>query len=486
MERRDGVAGDGRKFFSQAKGRLALASLAAAGCAALYACGGGSDSVSNVSPLPRGNVLAVESRGMAETWLMDGVAQSTGLEALMGKPRCNVELKHFEYDTIGPDGKGATSSSALMVPRGTDSACSGARPVVMFAHGTSFTKVKDQTAILTDPENDPMLMMMIFAAQGYVVVSPNFLGYNDSSLGYHPYLVAETNGAESVDALRAGKQVIANDPSVSFSPKLFLYGVSEGGYVAMAAHKIIERDYAGEFTVRASMPSAGPYNYFKFYKSMFAEPGNPVFDVSTQLGVTEGVEVLVPMLFESLQKTHGAVYQASAAEAFNAPYDKTIPGLFPSDVPIADLARMGKLPAPTAQLNKLTGQGRVLTEEFRQKVASGALPKLDQAIRDNTLLGWSPKAPMALCHGPRDKVVPFYNSTDVVADMRARGASNVNLLNIDEPATLSIAGPVAPLAFRAFQDAYRTGPVVNGGLDSYHYIFHLICPILAKGYFDQL
>lgn len=486
MEKRNGITGCDQGVSGRAKARLALASCAAAGCAVLYACGGGSGSESNSSAPPRGNLLAVESRGIAETWLMDGIAQSTGLEALAGKPKCNVELKHFEYDTVGPDGKGATSSSAMMVPRGADAACSGARPVVMFAHGTSFTRTKDQTAVLTDLENDPMFMMMIFAAQGYVVVSPNFLGYNDSSLGYHPYLVAETNGAESVDALRAGKKVIATDPSVSFSSKLFLYGVSEGGYIAMAAHKVIERDHAAEFTVRASMPSAGPYNYFKFYKNMFAQPGNPVFDVSTQLGITEGVEILVPMLFESLQKTHGAVYQASPTEAFNAPYDKTIPGLFPTDVPVADLARMGKLPPPTAQLNKLTGPGRVLSEEFRQRVASGGLPKLDQAIRENTLLGWTPKAPMVLCHGPRDKVVPFYNSTDVVADMRSRGANNVNLLNIDDPASLSIAGSVAPLAFGAFQQAYLTGPVVNGGLDSYHYIFHLICPILAKGYFDQL
>ncbi|WP_158290158.1 S9 family peptidase [Ramlibacter sp. WS9] len=486
MDQRDGVAGSSQTSFGRAKARLVLASLTAAGCAVLYACGGSSGSGSSVAAPPRGNVLAVESRGTAETWLMEGIAQSTGLEALTGKPKCNVELKHFEYDTVGPDGKGATSSSAMMVPRGTDAACSGARPVVMFAHGTSFTKVKDQTAILTDLENDPMFMMMIFAAQGYIVVSPNFLGYNDSSLGYHPYLVAETNGAESVDALRAGRKVMAGDASVSFSPKLFLYGISEGGYVAMAAHKVIERDHAAEFTVRASMPSAGPYNYFKFYTNLFAQPGNPAFDVSTQLGITEGAEILVPMLFESLQKTHGAIYQTSPEEAFNAPYDKTIPGLFPTDAPVADLVRMGKLPLPTPQLNKLTGPGRLLSEEFRQKVASGALPKLDQAIRDNTLLGWTPKAPMALCHGPRDKVVPFYNSTDVVADMKARGATNVNLLNIDDPSTLSIAGPVAPFAFGAFQQAYRTGPVVNGGLDSYHYIFHLICPILAKGYFDQL
>ena len=32
-------------------------------------------------------------------------------------------------------------------------------------------------------------MAAVFAAQGYIVVAPNYAGYDGSTLDYHPYLM---------------------------------------------------------------------------------------------------------------------------------------------------------------------------------------------------------------------------------------------------------------------------------------------------------
>ena len=101
----------------------------------------------------------------------------------------------------------------------------------------------------------------MFAAQGTIVVSPNYLGYDKSSLSWHPWSIAEANAVDMVDGLRAAKaDLAALNGATKPSGKLLITGYSEGGYIAMATHKIIERDYAREFTVTASGPMSGAYN----------------------------------------------------------------------------------------------------------------------------------------------------------------------------------------------------------------------------------
>src|ERR1700722_2123496 len=55
-------------------------------------------------------------------------------------PTCTVNVYHMEYETVGGAGEATTASAALMVPTGSAAACSGARPVVMYAHGTNTSK----------------------------------------------------------------------------------------------------------------------------------------------------------------------------------------------------------------------------------------------------------------------------------------------------------------------------------------------------------
>jgi hypothetical protein len=56
---------------------------------------------------------------------------------LVGSPVCDIAVYHIEYATVGGANEATTASGALMVPTGSHSGCSGPRPVVVYAHGSS-------------------------------------------------------------------------------------------------------------------------------------------------------------------------------------------------------------------------------------------------------------------------------------------------------------------------------------------------------------
>ncbi len=128
----------------------------------------------------------------------------TQLLALAGAPNCGVDVYYLRFWTKGGAGETTESSGALMVPTGA-TPCSGPRPIVLYAHGTNTDKTLN-LADVTNPNNsEGILIAAMFAAQGYIVVAPNYAGYDISTLGYHPFLNAEQQSGEMIDTLTAAR-----------------------------------------------------------------------------------------------------------------------------------------------------------------------------------------------------------------------------------------------------------------------------------------
>jgi acetyl esterase/lipase len=75
-------------------------------------------------------------------------------------------------------GADTQAGAAIYVPSGTNAACQGGRPVLLYAHGTS---VQTSTDMANLGANEPRLIAAMFAAQGYIVVAPNYVGYAGST-----------------------------------------------------------------------------------------------------------------------------------------------------------------------------------------------------------------------------------------------------------------------------------------------------------------
>src|SRR5262249_21453312 len=170
----------------------------------------------------------------------------------------------------------------------------------------------------------------MFAAQGYIVVAPNFAGYDSSPLPYHPYLNADQQSKDMYDALTAARKAIGQvfASGTTDSGKLFVSGYSAGGHVAMATVRALQT--LGQ-TVTASAPMSGPYALEAFSDAIFFGQVN--------LGST----VFTPLITTSFQKAYGNLYNATT-DIYEMTYATGIDTLLPSTTPLATLFAQNKLP----------------------------------------------------------------------------------------------------------------------------------------------
>ena len=187
---------------------------AALGAALLCACGSSSQT-SAVSPSTAHGTLAVNppfriASLNAATFQAELGATSIGAQLLQiaGTPACGVDFYYVKFWTVGGAGETTESSGALMVPTGAAPACSGPRPIVLYAHGTNTDKTLNIADITNTSNTEGVLIAAMFAAQGYIVVAPNYAGYDISTLGYHPFLNAEQQSGEMIDILAAARTAL--------------------------------------------------------------------------------------------------------------------------------------------------------------------------------------------------------------------------------------------------------------------------------------
>lgn len=368
--------------------RTALRTVPMLAAAVLAACGGSDD------PDTRGNVVSVTQTVTLAKAAVDAAAGP--LAPLIGSAaKCDVAQQKLAYETIDPRGNATRASAGLAIPSG----CAGPFPILVYHHGTTVSRA----FTMSSPSNiEALAQIAMFAAQGYVVVMPDYLGYGDSTLDYHPYLHAENTAAVSIDALRAAKAVLA-ERSVATSSKLFLAGYSQGGHSAMATHRAIERDHAKEFTITASVPQSGPYALEDTFVQGITQPG-------------QGASIFTTMTFVGYQKAYGDLY-AKPEDAFQAPWVTGIESLIPGTLSFEQLYTTGKLPVATS------GPGGLLTNAFVAGVQGNAQFPARKRLAENSLLNWKPVAPMTLCTGSRDPVVPAANTTAAATYFGTRGAA---------------------------------------------------------------
>jgi hypothetical protein len=277
----------------------------------------------------------------AATFQTELAATSSGAQLLQiaGNPSCGVDFYYVRFWTLGGAGETTESSGALMVPTGAAPACSGPRPIVLYAHGTDTDKTLNIADITNTSNTEGVLIAAMFAAQGYIVVAPNYAGYDISTLGYHPFLNAQQQSGEMIDILTAARTALPQTMSAATkdSGKLFITGYSEGGHVAMATQRALQATGA---TVTAAAPMSGPYALEAF--------GDAIFFGSVNLGST----VFSPLLSTSYQKAYGNIYSAPG-DLYSATYVNGIETLLPSATPLNTIFANGLLPA-TAEFDSTT------------------------------------------------------------------------------------------------------------------------------------
>lgn len=130
-------------------------------------------------------------------------AAQSGSTVLTSEPRCDISLYRVSYNTQGAAGEPTDANTVVAVPSGADARCSGDRPVLLYAPGSSVQQSFDMAELRGNAA--ARMVAAMFAGQGFVLVAPNYAGYAGSALPYHVYLDAAQQSSDMVDALRAAR-----------------------------------------------------------------------------------------------------------------------------------------------------------------------------------------------------------------------------------------------------------------------------------------
>ncbi|MGF6769965.1 poly(3-hydroxybutyrate) depolymerase [Paraburkholderia sp. GAS199] len=471
--------------------------------------------------------------------LLASNASGQQLAQLAGTPVCGVDIVTYRYRTIGGAGEATTASGALMIPTGRATACSGARPLMIYAHGTTAYRNYNLADITqTDPGNvdgagEGIGVAAIYAAQGYMVVASNYAGYAGSDLPYHPYLNGDQQSADVIDSLRAARTVLnatRSDKRPRENGKLFVTGYSQGGYVAMATHRALQ---AAGVNVTAAAPGSGPY--------ALAATADALIEGEVNLGST----LFTVLVVTGYQQAYGNLYRRPG-DFYEAAYAPGIENLLPSVQSLDTLFAKGKLPPlhlfsstpPAPQFADLTpptapplappaltplfasgfGSGDLVRNSYRLGLLEdamanpdGAFPNatsallpaarpaqpLRQAFKRNDLRNWVPRAPVLMCGGNSDPTVFFFNARIEQAYWKNAGvpAGLTSVLDVDSPAS-GASDPYAPIkqGFAAAKAELASQAVAAGATDggasavlqAYHgELVASFCMIAARAFFDN-
>jgi hypothetical protein len=474
-----------------------LAALLLAACGG--AGGGGVPISAAAAPPSRGTLLQsppeLLSTLTASSLLLElNIAANQQLLSLSGPPICDILMYHIEYATVGGANEPTTASAALMVPTGFGANCTGARPIVLYAHGTT----TDRAFNMTNTQNaETLFLAALFASQGYIVVAPNYAGYDTSTLDYHPYLIADQQSKDMIDALTAARSAlpVASVTLTKDGGQLFITGYSQGGYVAMATHRAMQ---SAGMKVTASAPMSGPYALAAFVDAVFYGEVNGDAPISSTL------------LLTAYQRAYGNIY-ANAVDVFDAHYATGIDSLLPSTTPRSQLYAQGKLPEyalfsstpPASEFADITppqtpanlaavfalgfGAGNLLQNSYRlaylqdaQANPDGGFPTITtgsaaaapalpwrQALQLNDLRNWVPTVPILLCGGDVDPLVFWLNSALMQGYWALHAPASASIGALDLETAVSPNDPYGNLKqeFEAAKALVAANAVAQGATD---------------------
>jgi hypothetical protein len=316
---------------------------------------------------------------------------------------------------------------------------------------------------------------------------------------------------------------VATATGVTDNSKLFVTGYSQGGFVAMAAHKAMQ---AAGMVVTASAPMSGPYALAAFGDAIFSGEVN-----------TSGT-LNFALIASSYQNSYGNLY-TNPTDIFEAQYATNIGSLLPSATPVTTLYSNGQLPqnvlfsstppapefaaqTPATQPAALApifargfGSPDLVTNTYRlaylrdaQAAPDGGFPTvttgiaaaaptntLRQDLKTNDLRNWTPSAPVLLCGGDQDPTA-FYLSTQLMQNYWTAISPPISAPTVlDVDSAVTAGDPYADLknGFSAAKALVAANAVLAGAtdggatavLEAYHArLVPPVCLSAVKSFFD--
>lgn len=299
------------------------------------------------------------------------------------------------YYTEGKGGSLVEASGVLLIPKGQSSL-----PLLSIQHGTETLRRK--VASSNPATVGEGVVGMVAASLGFAVCLPDYLGLGVSET-IHPYLLAKPSAAASLDLIRACTKYL-EEKGLQWDGNLYLGGYSEGGYATLALLKDIEENYYDDFQVTACAPMAGPYDLDNTIRLILQQSFYPE-----------------PAFIGYFLTAYNDYYGWNRLnEIFKTPYAGEMENLFDGT-------------HTTGEINDFLPDtiSSWIQAAFINSYIAGTDAEMRQAVEENTLLDWVPKAPVRFYHSNGDEIVPYQNSLTAMRVFVTHDATDIQLVTID-------------------------------------------------------
>lgn len=302
-----------------------------------------------------------------------------------------IRVRRLVYKTKNWDGSDVSASGLLITPTTPN-----AVPMISAQHGTIYSDAEAPSYY--GASSEAYQFGSLFAAIGYIIVCPDYLGFGESKDVAHPYEHRATYASATLDMLRAAREFIRSDASVNWDNRLYLSGYSAGGTATMALYQKLQNEAPTEFNLRAVSCGAGAYDKTEFSRTVVGQPssGNPRANqafVWTLLAYNQIYGLNRPLSYY-----------------FKEPY-------------LTEVQKNRQLANITVSMDQ------TFTDAFKRGVLDGTDTAFLNALADNNVYDWKPATLLHLYHGDADVQVFYLNAQSAYTAMQKRGVGQTVRLN---------------------------------------------------------
>lgn len=356
---------------------------------------------------------------LVETLFDQLIGDYPAMEEVRERVKYGLVVYKITYKTTF-EGEPIIASGLVSAPIGE-----GPFPILSYQNGTN-TLHGDAPSV--NPDRNFYMLLEGIASTGFVVSLPDYLGFGVTQDMYHPYLNADATVPVVVDMLRAVEE-LGELRGFSVNNDLYLTGYSMGGWATMQVQKEIETNNSNEFNLKASAPSAGPYDLNFINNTILSQETYPQ-------------PYFMGFVYNSYQ--NAGLIDVPLDEIFNSPYVSRIPDLY-----------NGSLSGSEINEQLTTDISELFTDNFLMNYSTdAAFAPLLEVLEANSIEAWDVSTPTHLVHSTGDELVTFQVSQNLYQELLEAGNQNDDIELIPLPDQTHTDG-IIPAGLYAIQWFYQ-------------------------------
>lgn len=365
------------------------------------------------------------------------------------KLAAKVKFMRVKYTTPNPDGMQKVSGLLIMPPTKEP------KGIILFFHSTITGKLNVPSLKFNDYK--AQMLAAIFAADGYIVAGPDYIGLGDNYKETHPYILYPQMNVEDGKNMLIAVHKYLLEQHYTKPLDLYVSGYSEGSSYALWFSRIYQENksfakqlnHAG-FNLKKTVAIDGAYNLtdvmFPFLLTNQVNVASNPFNIHTSLWGT----LLKPSLLAQVMLSYAYYNHKNIRQLLN-------PSFFTMDCGILAQYTCGQnelnqynldsimvTPAKTFVMalkyffaaNFKSANGlmySVFSNSVRPLLAAGVISDselLKTAAKAN-ILRWKSTSPITLISLQHDSLVPEKNSADAYTGMLESGSTQVRYLKVE-------------------------------------------------------